>query len=44
MINELHADSKARMDQAIEHVRQELATLRTGRAKPRKVDTVKVDY
>ena len=44
MINELHADSKARMDQAIEHVRQELATLRTGRANPRMVDQVRVDY
>ena len=44
MINELHANSKDRMDQAIEHVRQELATLRTGRANPRMVDHVKVEY
>ncbi|UCD37396.1 MAG: ribosome recycling factor [Fidelibacterota bacterium] len=44
MINELHADAKARMDQTIEHVRQELATLRTGRANPRMVDHVKVEY
>ncbi len=44
MINELHANAKAHMDEAIEHVRKELATLRTGRANPRMVDHVKVDY
>jgi len=44
MINELHANSKDRMNQAVEHVRQELATLRTGRANPRMVDHVKVEY
>ena len=44
MINELHANSKDRMDQAVEHIRQELATLRTGRANPRMVDHVKVEY
>ena len=44
MINKLHANSKDRMDQTVEHVRQELATLRTGRANPRMVDHVKVEY
>jgi len=44
MINELHANSKDHMDQTVEHVRQELATLRTGRANPRMVDHVKVEY
>ena len=44
MINELHAQSKAHMDEAVEHVRNELATLRTGRANPRMVDHVKVEY
>ncbi len=44
MINELHIQAKQKMDLAIEHVRQELATLRTGRANPRMVDHVKVDY
>ncbi|UCH62458.1 MAG: ribosome recycling factor [Fidelibacterota bacterium] len=44
MINELHANSKEHMDQTVEHVRQELATLRTGRANPRMVDHVKVEY
>ena len=44
MINELHIEAKQKMDQAIEHVQQELATLRTGRANPRMVDHVKVEY
>ena len=44
MINELHANSKDCMAQAVEHIRQELATLRTGRANPRMVDHVKVEY
>ncbi len=44
MINELHANLKDRMGQTVEHVRQELATLRTGRANPRMVDHVKVEY
>ncbi len=44
MINELHANSKDHMAQAVEHIRQELATLRTGRANPRMVDHVKVEY
>ena len=44
MINELHATSQKRMDQAVEHARNELATLRTGRANPRMVDHIKVDY
>ena len=43
MINELHHQVSTRMDQALDHVRQELATLRTGRANPRMVDHVKVD-
>ncbi len=44
MINELHLQAKQNMDKTIEHVQQELATLRTGRANPRMVDHVKVDY
>ena len=44
MINEIHADAQARMDQALEHIRQELASLRTGRANPRMVDHIKIDY
>lgn len=44
MINELHESARTRMDQAVEHARNELATLRTGRANPRMVDQIKVDY
>lgn len=44
MINELHESSRNRMGQAVEHARNELATLRTGRANPRMVDHIKVDY
>ena len=44
MINELHESSKNRMSLAVEHARNELATLRTGRANPRMVDHIKVDY
>ncbi len=44
MLNELHAETKAKMDQALDHIKKELATLRTGRANPRMVDHIKVDY
>ena len=44
MINELHESAKNRMGLAVEHARSELATLRTGRANPRMVDHIKVDY
>lgn len=44
MINELYADAKSRMLSTLEHVRHELGMLRTGRANPKMVDSVKVDY
>ncbi|MEE9466075.1 MAG: ribosome recycling factor [Candidatus Neomarinimicrobiota bacterium] len=44
MLNEIHAAAKTKMDESLEHVRKELATLRTGRANPRMVDHVKADY
>ena len=44
MINELYADSKSRMQSTLDHVRHELGMLRTGRANPKMVDSVKVDY
>lgn len=44
MINELYADSKSRMQSALDHVKHELGMLRTGRANPKMVDSVKVDY
>ncbi len=44
MINELHESAQTRMNQAVEHAHNELATLRTGRANPRMIDQIKVDY
>lgn len=44
MINETTVNSKARMTKALEDFRQELATLRTGRASVGVFDHVRVDY
>ena len=44
MINELFIDIKDRMNKAVEHYRQELMTIRTGRASTSILDSVKVDY
>ncbi len=44
MINELHVVIQEQMRTAIDHVRAEMASLRTGRANPRMVDQIKVDY
>ena len=44
MINELHGNIQEQMRTAIDHVRSEMANLRTGRANPRMVDQIKVDY
>ncbi|MCL5670973.1 MAG: ribosome recycling factor [Acidobacteria bacterium] len=44
MINETTANSKARMVKALEDLRQELSTLRTGRASVGIFDHLRVDY
>ncbi|NQV38167.1 MAG: ribosome recycling factor [Candidatus Marinimicrobia bacterium] len=44
MINEIKKDAKHRMDQAITHTLSELAKIRTGRANPDLLNSVKVDY
>jgi ribosome recycling factor len=44
MINETIADAKSRMGKAVEDLRQELATLRTGRATIGIFDHLRVDY
>ena len=44
MINELHATIQEQMRTGIDNVRLEMANLRTGRANPRMVDNIKVDY
>ena len=44
MINELFNDAKDRMNKAIEHFRNEVASIRTGRASASILDGIKVDY
>ena len=44
MINELFNDIKDRMNKAIEHYRNEVASIRTGRASTSILDGIKVDY
>ena len=44
MIEELLGEAEAKMDQAVEHVKGEFATVRTGRANPGILHRVTVDY
>ncbi|MGB6838155.1 MAG: ribosome recycling factor [Dehalococcoidia bacterium] len=44
MIEETLADAEQRMGKAIEALRRELATIRTGRAQPALVEHLRVDY
>jgi len=44
MIDELLEDAKERMGKAVEAIRREFATVRTGRASPHILDRVVVDY
>ena len=44
MIDETMADAEQRMGKAIEALRRELATIRTGRANPGLVEHLRVDY
>lgn len=44
MVTELIDDAKRRMDKTLEHLRKELASVRTGRASLAILDGVKVDY
>jgi ribosome recycling factor len=43
-IEDFLADAKRRMDTAIEHTRQEFASVRTGRASPALLDRITIDY
>lgn len=43
-VTEVFADTERRMQKAIENLRHELSTLRTGRASPSLLDRVTVDY
>ena len=44
MVNEIFKDMKERMDKAVQHYKSELVTIRTGRANPGMLDSIKVDY
>ena len=44
MIDEFLADAKDRMHKSVESTRNELATVRTGRASPHLLDRIEVDY
>jgi ribosome recycling factor len=44
MIDEFLADAKERMKKSVDATRNELATVRTGRASPHLLDRVQVDY
>ena len=44
MIKELYSDTEERMKKALESVRRELASIRTGKATPALLDGIRVDY
>lgn len=44
MIDEVLSDASTRMGKSIETLKKDLATIRTGRASPAIVDSIKVDY
>jgi ribosome recycling factor len=44
MINDIFVDIKNRMKKAVDHCRQEVSTVRTGRASSNILDLIKVDY
>ena len=44
MLEEVLANTKSHMDQAIEHLQHDLGGIRTGKANPALLDSIKVDY
>ena len=44
MIAEIQQEASARMQQAVEHAREDLATIRTGRAHPAMFNKITADY
>ncbi len=44
MIKELYADTEERMKKAVESVRKELASIRTGKATPALLEGIRLDY
>ena len=43
-LDEIYLDAEERMEKSVEHVKSELAKIRTGRATPSLLDGVRVDY
>lgn len=43
-LNEIFKDAQHRMEKSVEHVQQELARIRSGRATPALLDVVRIDY
>lgn len=43
-VNEIHADANDRMAKALEAIKREFASIRTGKANPSLLDGIKVDY
>ncbi|EKE69204.1 ribosome recycling factor [Gallaecimonas xiamenensis] len=44
MINEIKADAKTRMEKSLEATKSQMAKVRTGRAHPSLLDSIRVDY
>jgi ribosome recycling factor len=44
MLDNIHKDAEARMNQAINHTQTELNKIRTGRANPELFNAIMVDY
>jgi len=44
MLDEVEREARARMEAAVESLRSDLATIRTGRASPALLDRIRVDY
>ncbi len=44
MINEIKADAKARMEKSLEATKSQMAKIRTGRAHPSLLDSIRVEY
>ena len=44
MLDEIYADTKAKMEKSLEHMRHDFKTLRTGRVTVSVLDNIKVDY
>ncbi|MCS7167472.1 MAG: ribosome recycling factor [Gemmatales bacterium] len=44
LADDIIKDAQQRMEKAVNHLREELRTIRTGRASPALVDTIKVNY